>query len=347
MAKPAPSGDLLGFIARVLAAAMIIGLIVLAWQLRQLLLIIFGAILVSVIFRLVAAPINRRLHVPPSLALGLAVLLVVALIGAIVWFFGADIGNQTRSLNQMLPEAWQNLQLRLQQAGWGEPLDRWLENIRSSAVSNIGHFALAAGGGLGTTIIVIVGGIFIAAQPDLYRTGLIKLIPPRQRDLGGEAVTDAGASLGLWLRGRMVSMAIVCTLTAAGLYMIGVPSWLALGLLSGLLEFIPFVGPIISAIPAVLLALALSPNAALWTVALYAIVQQIEGNIIEPLVQQRAVSIPPALLMFGIVAASMLFGIGGVILGAPLTVVIYVLVKRLYVREALDTETPLPTDPGR
>jgi predicted PurR-regulated permease PerM len=344
MANPAPSKDLGGFIARVLAAATIIGLILLVWQFRQLVLLVFGAILASVILRLIASPINRYLRIRSSLALAVAVLLVAAIIALAIWFFGADIGNQTRSLSQMLPDAWQNLQDRLQRAGWGEPLDRWLENVRSSAVSNIGHFALAAGGGLGTTILVIVGGIFIAAQPELYQTGLIKLIPPRQRGLGSDAINEAGVALGLWLKGRMVSMAIVATLTAFGLYLIGVPSWLALGLLSGLLEFIPFVGPIISAIPAVLLALAASPQAALWTVALYVIVQQIEGNIIEPLVQQRAVSIPPALLMFGLLAASLIFGIGGVVLGAPLTVVIFVLVKRLYVREALDTDIPLPTD---
>ena len=224
MASPAPSRDLNGFIARVLVAATIVGLILLAWQLRQLWLLVFGAILVSVVLRLIAQPINRHLRLHQGFALGSAVLLVVAVIGLVIWFFGGDVGDQTRALNQMLPDAWQNLQQRLQHAGWSDPLDRWLENVRSSAVSNIGHFALAAGGGIGTTILVIIGGIFIAAQPELYRTGLIKLIPPRQRELGAEAIDDAGTALGLWLKGRLVSMAIVTVLTATGLYLIGVPS---------------------------------------------------------------------------------------------------------------------------
>ena len=345
LAKPPSSSDLQGFVARLLVAVGVLGLIWLAWHLRVLLLLVFGAMLVSVILRLVARPINRHLRIHPALALALAVLLVIAVIGTIFWFFGSEIASQARLLGETLPNAWQNLQLRLEAAGWGEPFRRWLESARSGAVANLGRFALAAGNGVATTILVIVGGIYLAAQPGLYRDGLIKLVPARGRSLADQAVGDAGAALGLWLKGRLVSMAIVGVLTAAGLHLIGVPSWLALGLLSGLLEFIPFLGPFISAIPSVLLAFAASPQSAAWTIALYLAVQQIEGNLVEPMVQQRAVKIPPLILIFSLVAAGFLFGLGGVVLGAPLTVVIYVLVKRLYVREALGTETPLPTDP--
>ena len=346
MANPPSSSDLQGFVARLLVAAGILGLVWLAWHLRALLLLVFGAILVSVILRLVARPINRHLRVHSAIALALAVLLVVAVIGMVFWFFGSEITSQARLLDQTLPDAWQNLQRRLEAAGWGEPFRRWLEEVRSGAVANIGRLALAAGNGVVTTILVIVGGIYLAAQPGLYRDGLIKLVPARGRSLADQAVGDAGAALGLWLKGRLISMAIVGILTATGLYIIGVPSWLALGLLSGLLEFIPFLGPFISAIPSVLLAFAASPQSAAWTIALYLAVQQIEGNLVEPIVQQRAVKIPPLILIFSLVAAGLVFGLPGVILGAPLTVVLYVLVKRLYVREALGTETPLPTDPS-
>jgi predicted PurR-regulated permease PerM len=335
------------FVARLLVAIALVALVWLGWQLRLVLLLVFGAILVSVILRLVARPINNRLKLHGAIALALAVLLVIAVIGLVFWFFGSEIANQTRLLDETLPGAWQNAQHRLEIAGWGEPLRHWLETMRSGAVGNLGRFALAAGNGVATTILVIVGGIYLAAQPELYRTGLLKLIPTSRRNLAGEAVDEAGAALGLWLKGRMISMIIVGILTAVGLRVIGVPSWLALGLLSGLLEFIPFLGPFISAVPAVLLAFASGPQSALWTIGLYLLVQQIEGNLVEPMVQQRAVKIPPLILIFSLVAAGLLFGLGGVVLGAPLTVVIYVLVKRLYVREALGTDTPLPTDPKK
>jgi predicted PurR-regulated permease PerM len=217
-------------------------------------------------------------------------------------------------------------------------------NNGDGGLANLGRFAISVGNGIADSLLVIVGGIYLAAQPALYQTGLVKMMPPRSRPLVADALKECSDTLSLWLKGRLVSMTAVGILTAIGLKLIGVPSWLSLALLSALLEFIPFIGPIVAAVPAVLLALAFSPQAAAWTALLYLVVQQIEGNVIEPLVQQRAVSIPPALLLFAMVACALLFGISGVVLGAPLTVVLYVLVKQLYVREVLNTDTPLPTE---
>jgi len=120
----------------------------------------------------------------------------------------------------------------------------------------------------------------------------------------------------------------------------------ALGLIAGLLDFVPLIGPIVAAVPTLLLALSISPTTALWTGGLYLVVQQIEGNILSPLVQQRAVDLPPALLLFALLGFGSLFGAPGVILAAPLTVVVYVMVKRLYVREALGTPTNVPGEHG-
>jgi predicted PurR-regulated permease PerM len=109
-----------------------------------------------------------------------------------------------------------------------------------------------------------------------------------------------------------------------------------------LLEFIPFAGPIIAAIPGVLLALAQSSDLALWTIGVYFIVQQSEAYLIQPLIQQYAVDLPAVVLLFSLLAFGMLFGTLGIVLAAPLAVVTYVLVKRLYVVETLDTATPIP-----
>lgn len=191
-------------------------------------------------------------------------------------------------------------------------------------------------------LVVFVGGIYLASQPGLYRGGLLKLMPRKSRKLSSIALDDSGRALRLWLLGQLVSMALVGTLTGAGLWLLGVPAALALGLFAGLLEFIPLVGPIIAAIPGVLLAFAQGPEVALWVLGLYLIIQQVEGNVIQPLVQQHAVDLPPALLLFSLLATGLLFGATGVILATPLTVVIFVLTKRLYVRETLATVAPLP-----
>jgi predicted PurR-regulated permease PerM len=208
--------------------------------------------------------------------------------------------------------------------------------------SQVGGILMTIFGGIAHTLLVIAGGIYLAAQPDLYRKGLLKLVPKPSRGLAGDALDASGKALKLWLLGTFVSMALVGSLTAFGLWLIGVPSWLALGLLAGLFEFIPIIGPIAAAIPGVLLALTVGIDTFLWALALYILIQQMEGNVIQPLVQRYAVDLPPALLLFSVVAGGFLFGIIGIIFAAPLTVVAYVMVKRLYVREALDTETSLP-----
>ena len=346
MSEPRKTRDLRPFIGRLLTAAGILALLWLAWHLRGLLMLAFGAVLVAVILHLIARPIHERLAFRPGVSLTLTVLLVLALFALAFWLLGAEAARQTRSLERLMPAALQSLQARLESWGMGGFVRQWMNSVAlgEGVMANAGRFAMSLGNGIADTLLVLVGGIYLAAQPELYRTGLMKLLPPPSRGLVAEALDESGKTLGLWLKGRLVSMALVGLLTGVGLWAIGVPAALSLGLLSALLEFIPFIGPIIAAVPAILLALAHSPEAALWTALLYLIVQQLEGNVVEPLVQQRAVTIPPALLLFALVASGLLFGIVGILLGAPLTVVLYVLVKRLYVREALHTDTPLPTE---
>ena len=141
---------------------------------------------------------------------------------------------------------------------------------------------------------------------------------------------------------QLIAMAAVGTLTGVGLWLLGVHSALVLGLIAGLMEFVPYLGPILSAVPGILLALALSPDLAIWVALLYFAVQQFEGYVLTPLVQQYAVDLPGVVLLFSLLAFGTLFGTLGIVLAAPLTVVTYVLVKRLYVIEALHTPTPIP-----
>jgi predicted PurR-regulated permease PerM len=153
---------------------------------------------------------------------------------------------------------------------------------------------------------------------------------------------ESETALRLWLRGQLIAMVVVGLLTGIGLWLLGLRSALVLGLLAGLLEFVPFLGPFLAAVPAILLALAVSPDLALWVLLLYVGVQQIEGYVLTPMVQQYAVELPGVILLFSLIGFGILFGMLGVILAAPLTVVCYVLVKRLYVIEALHTPTPIP-----
>lgn len=333
------------FIERLLIAIGIVALSLLLWQLRHLFLLVFGAVLIGVVFRIIANPIAKRLHVPDSIALVLAVLTVLLILAGAFSLFGAEVIQQASSLREAIPAAWQAVQARLAEAGLADVANQWLSGVQDGSggmVSNIGGIALTIGNGVADALLVLVGGIYLAAQPKLYRTGIIKLVPEGARGRLAQALDDSWTALRLWLLGRLVSMTVVGLLTGIGLWLIGVPAALALAVLAFILEFIPFVGPILSAVPAILLAVAYDPAAALWVAGLYLLVQQIEGYIVEPLVQQRAVSLPPALLLFSLVAGGFVFGWTGLLFAAPLLVVIYVMVKRLYVRQALETHTPLP-----
>jgi predicted PurR-regulated permease PerM len=332
------------FIERLVIALIVIGLALLLWNLRDLFLLIFGAVLVSVILNLFATPIRNRLRLPPWAALLAAVMILAGGLMTAFWIFGAEVARQAQGLREMIPAAWEATLARLDAWGIGEPVRESAETLAGGGgvVSNIGSIAVSVGNAIADTLLVVVAGIYLAAQPDLYWTGMIKMVPERGRALAADAMEASASALRLWLLGRIVSMIVVGLLTWIGLVIIGVPSALALALFAGLLEFIPFIGPIASAVPAVLLAFAAGPEEALWTMLLFLLIQQFEGNVLEPLVQQRAVTMPPALLLFALVAGGVVFGLSGIILAAPLTVVLYVMVKRLYVQEALHTRTSLP-----
>lgn len=330
------------FVRRTLIVIALVALALFLWMLRDVLLMIFGAVVIATLFRSLAAQF-QRLRVPPGLALGLSVLTVIAVIGGAMALFGQQLLAQTEGLSQALPQAWESLQQRIAASGLPiDPAQLKPAGAGSGLAASAGRFVMSLGGGLADALLIVVGGIFIAASTQFYTAGAVKLIPEGKRDLTRDALNDSGKALRLWLKAQLVAMVLIGLLTGIGLWVLGVPSALALGLIAGLLEFIPFVGPILAAIPAVLIALAIDPQLALWTLLLYVLIQNIEGYAVQPIIQSWAVDVPGAVLLFALLACGGLFGPLGVVFAAPLTVVTYVLIKRLYVREALDTATPIP-----
>ena len=333
------------FVRRVLIVLGLGALFFLAWQLRTLLLMLFGAIVIASIFRAVADWICKVTRVPAVVGTGLSIVLVLGGVGALLALFGAHIGQQFQNLREALPEAWQALEARVGDFGFAGQLERLVATISTpggGSLSGFGRTLLSIGSGIADLVVVIFAGIYLATQPNFYRAGAIKLVPQAKRKIAAEAMLESERALRLWLKGQAIAMLVVGLTTGVGLWLLGMPSALVLGLIAGLLEFIPFAGPIIAAVPAVLLALVIGPEMVLWVALLYLVVQQLEGNLLSPLVQQYAVDLPGVVLLFSLIGFGILFGTLGVILAAPLAVVTLVLVKRLYVIETLDTPTPIP-----
>jgi predicted PurR-regulated permease PerM len=189
--------------------------------------------------------------------------------------------------------------------------------------------------------VTVISGIYLAAQPALYREGLIKLFPRRWRRGVNETLQDIAAALELWLVGQLIQMLIIGLLSTLAVWLIGLPSPLALGLIAGMAEFVPYVGPIAAAVPALLVATTVSAPAVLWTLVAYILIHQTEGNVILPLIPRHMVLIPPAVILLGIVAISYLFGFIAILFAAPIAIVLFVLVKKLYLRGSLEEQEPI------
>lgn len=330
------------FVRRTLIVVAIVALFALAWLLREVLLMVFGAIVIATLFRSLAG-LYQRAGVGEGLSVGLAVLTVVGIVGGAAAMFGAQLAAQAGDLSSSIPRAWS--QVKEQLAGFGIPTNllQMGGGEGSGGMSGMaGNIAMSLGSGFADALLILVGGIFLAASPRFYRVGAVKLVPEERRGQLWSALEASGTALKLWLKAQLLTMLLVGTVTGLGLWLIGVPSWFALALLAALLEFVPYVGPVAAAVPAILIAASVDPQTALLTIGLYILVQQLEGYVFSPLMQQWAVDLPGALLLFSLLACGTLFGAIGIIFAAPLTVVIFVLVKKLYVREALDTATPIP-----
>ena len=303
------------------------------WKLVGLLILIFGAVVGACVLQTCMTPL-LKLGTPRWLALSTVIVTLTLGLGLISWAFGAQVSSELESLSALLPDAWEQLQDRLEGTQLAPLVNDAAEragSVLENGISQVGMVVVSMGGSVVSFFALVVGMIYFAAQPGVYRRGLLLLAPIKSRPRLAEALDESGKALRFWLGGQLVAMVVTGLLVGVSMWLLGVPAPLGLGLVAGLLDFVPLVGPLIAAIPALLLAFTVSPQTTLFVLVVYTIIQQIEGNILQPLVQQRAVHLPPAMLLFSLFAASTLFGLAGLILAAPLTVVAFVLVNRLYV----------------
>src|SRR6185437_12528628 len=180
---------------------------------------------------------------------------------------------------------------------------------------------------LGGAVVVLVLGLYLAADPALYDRGILKLVPKRAEQRTGEVLAHTAGQLRYWLLGKSSLMAFVGISTSIGLWFLHMPLILSLAVLAALLDFIPNVGPIISAIPALLIAFTQGPKTALEVAGLYMAVQIIESYLLAPLVFKRVVSLPPSVTLLSQVFVGSLFGLLGLILATPLSVAGLTMIK--------------------
>lgn len=315
---------------------------VLVWYLFDVILIGFGAIVFATLLWLGAEPFMRWLRLGEGVSLLISGLLILVVIAAIGVLFGTRAGNELQDVVQRVNSGAAGLRSILEGSALGTFIAGHVTGPDFSLASVLTRFLTVSSSLIVGVTVSLVAGIYLAAQPRLYRDGLVLLFPPSSHARVVKRVGAIAAALRLWLIGQIIQMVLIGTLATAVLWMLGVPSPLALGLMAGLGEFVPYLGPIIAAIPAILVAVTKSWDTALWTAAAYLAINQVEGHLIIPLIQRRLVFIPPVVIVLGIVAFTTLFGPAAAVFATPMTVVVFVAVKVFYVRDLLGEATDIP-----
>lgn len=330
------------FVKRTVIVLVVALVPVLIWFMFDVILIVIGAILIAVLLRVIAEPFSRWGRLPQSISLLLSGLIIVGVVAGAAYLFGTQINAEFTDVYRRASAALTAILARLQGSEIGKLLLTHIEGGGFSISGLLSSLFSVSISFLEAVVVTVIAGFYLAAQPELYLDGLDKLFPREWRTNVNETIADIGRGLRLWLIGELIQMALIGVLSATAVWLIGLPSPFALGVIAGLAEFVPYLGPIIAAVPALLVATTKGGDALLWTAVAYLAINQIEGNLVVPLIQRHMVYIPPAVMLLGVVAILFLFGGVSAIFAGPIAVMVFIAVKKLYVRDSLGEETDLP-----
>jgi predicted PurR-regulated permease PerM len=310
------------------------------WLLSDVCLLVFAAVLVASVLRGASDWVASTFHLRPGWSLILVTVLVVAVAGGLLWWRGPVMIDEASQLEEQLRDQLGNLRQIVEGTSWGRAaaghLGRYLSGSGEAIAGAMAGVATSTLGVLGSLLVLLVTALYFAISPELYVAGTLRLLPPRMRERGADVLQATGGTLRWWFAGQAVDMLVVGLLSWAGLAALGVPLAPTLALIAGLLNFVPFIGALAGAVPAVLVALGQGMDQALSVALLFLAVQTLEGNVIAPLIQRRTVRLPPALTILSQTVLGTLFGPMGLILATPLAAAGMVVVRMVYVESVLE-----------
>ena len=310
--------------------------------------LLFLSVLLAVLLRGAGGAVARRTGLGAGWAVALVAAAAVAAIAVGLYALGATASGQFQRLADEFPVALERAREYLGRHEWGRyALDHVPSPERLTAgvwdgAGRLASFFSTTFGVLGNLVLLVFLTLYLAAAPHTYLSGAVALVPSRHRPRAEQVLRAIGYHLRRWLLGRLVAMVVVGVVTGAGLWAAGVPQFVVLALLAAALTAVPFIGPIVAAVPGVLLALLQGPAVALGAVGVYVLAQALENYVVTPLVQRNAAELPPALALAGIALAGALFGVLGLIVASPLLIAALVAVKMLYVEDVLGDRLDVP-----
>jgi len=322
----------------------------LVWIGRVIFLLLFASIIGAVFLTFIADWLHTRFNIKPGAALALFICVSFAVVGAVIWIQGPNIVAQFAELETQLPVAAHSLLGQVQKHQWGQWLLR--QSPGSEQVSNGFNFAITRIGGIVVSSVTIIAGlvivfslsIYLSSEPGLYYNGIRRAIPEEYREKLDACCASVAEILRWWVLAKLISMTMVGILISIGLWIVGVPLAGSLGIIAAVMTFIPNVGPLISVIPAALLALAEGPTKGLLAILVFAIVFTLEGYVVTPLLERNIVRLPPALTLTMQLLLAAVAGPVGVALAAPLAAAILGILSVLL---PTAPEVPVPAPPVR
>jgi predicted PurR-regulated permease PerM len=314
---------------------LIVVLLLLLKATFNVLLLVLAAALIAVFFRGLSGFIEQKTKWNSNWSLAFSIIATLLIVILLFWMMGAKVQAQAEELSKTLPVTIEKAKAELGKSAIGQKIIEKISSpeTKKQGASIIQTFFKSTFGILGDLYVVLFIGIFFTVAPKIYVDGIVTIVPAKGKAKAREVLQKTGDSLKKWLKGKLFAMLVVFILTSIGLVIMGIPMWLVLALIAGILNFIPNFGPLIAMIPAVLVGLMKSPADALWVAGLYILVQVLESNFITPLVQQRLISVPPAAIIIAQLLMAPLTGGWGLVLATPLLVIILVLVQELYVKK--------------
>ena len=300
-------------------------IVAVAWMARVILLLLFAGVIGSLVLSTVTDWCQAKFKLRRSLALASVIATFIACVGLGGWISGPTILQQFSDLQTDLPSATHQVLARLRDQTLGRWLlshfadgDQWAAGL-SFALGRIGGALVTTATAIVSLIVVAAVSLYLAAEPEVYLRGLHQLTPVAYRTKLDLCLTSATQMLRSWLVAKALSMLSIGAFISIGLWTLGVPLAGTLGIIAGLLTFIPNLGPVLSFLPAALLAFAIGPTKGLLTLLLFCLAHFIEGNIVTPLLERRIATLPPALTLAVQLVLAILTGSLGVALAAPLT----------------------------
>ncbi len=328
-----------------LAAAIVLFL----YRVADLLMLVFMATLVAVYLSAVTDAAVRWARLPRPVALALAILVTLMALAAVATLVAPPVAVQTADLIAAVPRyltqldatiaSWTQRLPILRRAGLGAGESGLVSTALKDGVVFVRGAIIPTATATGLVVVgavaVLVMAIYLAVKPALYQEGVLALVPPRHRSFARAILLDVAATLRAWVGAQLLAMVLLATLTGIGLWLLGVPYWLAFGIFAGVAALIPFFGTLFSTLlPALLVLPDRGVLAALLVASLGVVVHLIEANLVSPIVMQRRVALPPVLTILSVLVAAELAGLLGMLVAVPTLATTIVLVRHILIDHA-------------